>query len=131
MHDGDFNLLIGPAQGDNVAVPYGIAGVVSITGFVNITTPAVGLATVCDPWLFICYPTPVEVDRILGERSHTDFGFNVGGGVSIRLTDTARFYTEVRYIHTGGPRLNDSTGVSRTADGNYFPITFGFRFLGN
>jgi hypothetical protein len=131
MHGGVFNLVIGPPQGDRVAVPYGLGGIGVFHRIVNITTPAVGLATVCDPWLFICYPTPVEVDQIIGERSNTAFGFNVGGGVSIRITDTARFYTEVRYIHTNGPSFNDATGASRTADGNYFPITFGFRFLGN
>jgi opacity protein-like surface antigen len=131
MHGGLFNLVIGPPQGDNVAVPYGIGGIGVFHRIVNITTPAVGLATVCDPWLYICYPTPVEVDQIIGERSHTDFGFNVGGGVSFRMGDTARFYAEVRYIHTNGPSINDATGASRTADGNYFPFTFGFRFLGN
>jgi len=62
-----------------------------------------------DPGLFICYPTPVE-DQTIGERSHADFGFNVGGGVSFTVTDTARFYAEVRYIHTNTPTFNDSTG---------------------
>jgi opacity protein-like surface antigen len=131
MHGGLFNLVIGPPQGDKIAVPYGIGGIGVFHRIVNITTPAIGLATVCDPWLYICYPTPVEVDQIIGERSHTDFGFNVGGGVSFRMGDTARFYAEVRYIHTNGPTINDATGASRTADGNYFPVTFGFRFLGN
>jgi len=131
MHGGLFNLVVGPPQGDKVAVAYGLGGIGFFHRIVNITTPAVGLATVCDPWLFICYPTPVEVDQIIGERSATDFGFNVGGGVSFRMSDTARFYAEVRYIHTNGPTFNDATGASRTADGNYFPITFGFRFLGN
>ncbi len=128
MHDADFNVVIGPPQGDSAAVPYGIAGVGVYHRIVNLTTPAVGLATVCNPWYYVCYPTPVEVDRIIGERSHTGFGFNVGGGVSIRVSDTARFYTEVRYIHTNGPTFNDSTGAERKADGNFFPITFGFRF---
>ena len=128
MHDADFNLLIGPPQGDRVAVPYAIAGMGVYHRIVNISTPAVGLATVCNPWYYVCYPTPVEVDRIIGERSHTGFGFNVGGGVSVRMTDTASFYTEIRYIHTSGPKVNDLTGAERTADGNFFPITFGFRF---
>ena len=63
-----------------------------------------------DPGLFICDPTPVEVDQTIGERSHTDFGFNEGGGVSFTVTDTARFHAEVRYIHTNDPTFNDSTG---------------------
>jgi opacity protein-like surface antigen len=128
MHDGDFNLLIGPPLKEGkVAAPYGIVGIGIYHRTVNITTPSVGLATVCDPWLFICYPTPVPVDQIVGERSNTAFGFNVGAGVSLRMTNTAKFYAEFRYIHTNGPTFNDASGVSRTANGSYFPFTFGIR----
>lgn len=128
MHDGDFNLLIGPAIGSKAAVPYGIVGIGVYHQIVNLTTPAIGVGTVCDPWYYICYPTPVAIDQIVGERSNTAFGFNLGGGVSVRVTDTTKFYAEVRYIHTNGPTVNDPSGVSRTANGNYFPFTFGFRF---
>jgi opacity protein-like surface antigen len=128
MHDGDFNLLIGPPLKDRAAAPYGLVGAGVYHRTVNITTPALGLATVCDPWLLICYPTPVAVDQIVGERSSNDFGFNVGGGVSVRVTDSTKFYAEIRYIHTYGPSFTDGTGVSRSANGNYFPFTFGLRF---
>jgi len=128
MHDADFNLLIGPPLKDKAAVPYGIIGGGIYHQIVNVTTPAVGLATVCDPWLYICYPTPVAVDKIVGERSNTSFGFNLGGGVSVRVTDTTKFYAEIRYIHTNGPSFTNAAGTSVTANGNYFPFTFGFRF---
>jgi opacity protein-like surface antigen len=129
MHDGDFNLLIGPSLTNRAAAPYGLVGVGIYHRSVNISTPAVGLGTVCDPWLLICYPTPVPVDRIVGERSTNDFGFNIGGGVSAKLGGSASFYAEVRYIHTNGPSFTDAGGVSRAANGNYFPITFGVRFF--
>jgi opacity protein-like surface antigen len=128
MHDGDFNLLVGPALGNRKAAGYGIVGVGVYHRTVNITTPAIGVATVCDPWLFVCFPTPVAVDKIVGERGSTEFGFNLGAGVSARMSPTAKFFAEIRYIHTNGPSFTDATGVSRTANGNYFPVTFGVRF---
>ena len=59
MHDADFNHQI-----------------------VNVTTPSVGLATVCDPWIYVCYPVAVPVTQIIGERSNTAFGWNLGSGVT-------------------------------------------------
>jgi opacity protein-like surface antigen len=109
-------------------VPYGIVGVGYYHRTVNVTTPAVGLATVCDPWLYICYPTPVAVDKIVGERGSNEFGFNLGAGVSVRVTDGTKFYAEIRYIHTNGPSFTNAAGTSITANGNYIPFTFGFRF---
>lgn len=128
IHDGDFNLVFGPALKDRPATGYGLIGAGVYHQTVSLTTPSVGLATVCDPWLYICFPTPVPVEQIVGDRSNTAFGLNFGGGVSVRVTDSTNFYTEIRYIHTYGPSFNDSTGAERTANGNYFPVTFGFRF---
>ena len=127
MHDADFNLLIGPSLKGKAAVPYAIVGGGIYHQIVNVTTPAVGLATVCNPWYFVCYPVPVAVDKIVGERSNTSFGFNLGAGVSARVNAPTKFYAEIRYIHTNKPSFTDASGVSRTANGNYFPITFGFR----
>ncbi len=128
MHDGDFNVLVGPSRKDQAVAPYGIVGVGVYHRIVNVTTPAVGIGTVCDPWLFICYPTPVAVDQIIGERTNTEFGFNVGGGVTLRVTELTKFYAEFRYIWTNGPSFTDAAGASRTANGHYFPFTFGFKF---
>jgi opacity protein-like surface antigen len=129
MNDLDFNAIIGPALGDKVAVPYGIVGAGVYHQNVNVTSPAVGVGTACDPWLFICYPVAVPVTQIVGQRSNTSFGFNLGGGVTFKVTDTARFYAEFRYIHTNGPTFTLPSGSSQTANGNYFPITFGFRLF--
>jgi opacity protein-like surface antigen len=128
MHDADFNLLLGPALKDKAAVPYAIVGAGVYHQIVNVTTPSVGLATVCDPWIYVCYPVAVPVTQIIGERSNTAFGWNLGGGVTARVNETTKFYAEIRYIHTNGPTFTDPAGVSRTANGNYFPFTFGFRF---
>ena len=128
LHDGDFNLLIGQAQKDKAAVPYGIVGLGVYHQIVNVTTPSIGVGTVCDPWLLICYPTAVPVDQIIGERTNTAFGYNLGAGVSFRMTDTSKFYAEIRYVHTYGPSFTTPAGASVKANGNYFPFVFGFRF---
>ena len=127
LHDGDFNLLIGPPQKDKPAVPYAIVGAGVYHQIVNVTTPSVGVATVCDPWLFICYPTAVPVTQIVGQRSNTAFGYNLGAGVSFRINDTSKFYAEIRYVHINGPSFTTPAGVNVAANGNYFPFMFGFR----
>jgi opacity protein-like surface antigen len=128
VHDFSVNLLVGPPLRNKRAVPYGLIGGGVFHQSVNVTTPAIGLGTVCNPWYYICYPTPVEVDQIIGERGHTGFGWNFGGGVTMRVTDRTKFYAEIKYIHVYGPSFTDATGVERTANGNYFPFTFGLRF---
>src|SRR5215831_1695454 len=56
---------------------------------VNITTPGVGYTTICDPWWYVCYPTLVPVDQIVGERSSNDFGMDFGGGVNFKVAEHA------------------------------------------
>jgi hypothetical protein len=125
MHDGDFSLLLSTG-GDSAAKGYAIVGGGVYHQIINVTTPSVGLATVCDPWIYICYPVPVEVDRIIGERTSTDIGINIGGGVTFKIGETAKFFAEFRYIHTYGPEITRG-GSTVKANGNYFPVTFGFR----
>jgi opacity protein-like surface antigen len=102
---------------------------------VNVTTPGVGYTTICDPYWYVCYPTLVAVDQVVGSRSSTDFGMNFGGGVNYKLTDSASIYFEVRYHYVWGPTIeptvNPLTGAQigkQTANGQFLPITVGFRF---
>lgn len=128
-HAVEFNGIFGPALHDRKAAPYGIAGLGYYHEIVNVTTPAVGYGTVCDPWIYICYPALVPIDQILGQRTANDFGINLGGGIAIKMTDSAQFYTEVKYVHTYGPTITNAvTGASVKANGNYIPWTFGIRF---
>jgi hypothetical protein len=127
MHEGDFNVVLKKPMKDSKAAPYALAGLGVYHDIINVTTPAVGSATVCDPWLLICYPTLVPVDRIIGERSNTAFGFDFGGGVNVKA-GSGIFYAEVRYIHTYGPSFTNGAGTTIKANGNYFPFTFGFKF---
>ena len=73
--------------------PYGLVGMGVYYRPIQVTTPAVGyIPGYCDPWWYICYPGGfVPVDKIVGERSSTDFGMDFGG-------------CRRRYPLPGGPR---------------------------
>ena len=55
-------------------------------------------------------PSRVEVDRVIGDRSTWDPGVDVGGGVAIRLGQSAAFYIEARWHYTWGPTFTSLDG---------------------
>jgi hypothetical protein len=108
--------------------PYGLGGGGMYHRTVSLTTPDVGYTTYCDPYWFICYPTPIEVDRVIGDRSSWDPGVNLGAGVAIRLGEAAAFYIESRWHYTWGPKVTGPDGIEQRVIGQFFPVTFGFKF---
>lgn len=87
----------------------------------------VGLVPYCDPWLYFCYSEPVAIEQVLGARSKTDFGLNVGVGVSLRLLGgPIRLYAEGRYHYIFGGNIDTPAGP-RAADGQYLPLVLGLR----
>ena len=127
MHYINFNGILKPS-GDSLVKPYAIGGVGAYYRSVSLTTPDVGFTTWCDPYWYVCYPTLVEIDTVIGDRSSWDPGINIGGGVSFALGESALFYVEARWHYMWGPEFTDGDGVSQKANGQYFPVTFGFRF---
>jgi hypothetical protein len=116
--------------------PYGLTGMGVYYRPVKVTSPAVGFAPgYCDPFWYVCYPGGfVEVDKIIGERSSTDFGMVFGGGVNFGPA-----FTELRYHYIWGPTVPESPTVNplitggetisdRKANGQYLAWTFGLRF---
>jgi hypothetical protein len=136
MHQGTFNAISRFGASDSKIRPFVIGGVGVYNRVVQLTSPGTGLVTVCDPWWYVCYPVAVPVTNILGERSSTDFGINVGGGFGFRLGDHAEAYFEARYHYIWGPKASSLVpgGIlppgteDRNANGQYFPVTFGIRF---
>jgi len=134
MHYGDVNVLFHPNVASK-AKPYVLAGLGVYYRPVNVTSPGVGYTTICDPYWYVCYPTLVPVDQVVGSRSSTDFGMNFGGGVNYKLTDSSSIYFEVRYHYVWGPSIeptvNPLTGQQTgklSANGQFLPVTVGFRF---
>ena len=71
----------------------------------------------------------------MGSRGGWDFGFNVGAGVALPIGEGLQFYIETRYHQVWGPEFVPPAGVpapsttaTQKADGQYLPLTFGFRF---
>jgi hypothetical protein len=114
--------------GDSLVKAYAIGGTGMYYRSVSLTSPDVGFTTYCDPYWYVCYPTLTEIDRVIGDRSSWDPGVNVGGGVTIGLGSEAVFYVETRWHYMWGPEVIDGDGVARNANGQYLPVTFGFRF---
>src|SRR5262245_11151474 len=133
MQYGDANVLFHPSVSSR-AKPYVLAGLGVYYRPVTISTPSVGYTTICDPYWYVCYPTLVPVETVVGKRSSTDFGMNFGGGVNFKMTDTASIYFEVRYHYIWGPEVgpvvNPLSGAQAAtkANGQFLPITVGFRF---
>lgn len=133
MHDVTFNAVLKPRMTTGRAAPYAIVGPGVYHRTVNVTTPAVGYTTVCDPFWYVCYPVAVSVDKILGTRSSTDFGMNFGGGASFKINDRASVYFEVRYLYIWGPTFDipavgTTAAKSVRANGQAVPFVFGVRF---
>ena len=133
MHVGTVDLVYKMASSNSSVGGYALGGAGIYHRMVQLTSPSVGYTTFCDPYWYVCYPTLVSVDQILGDRSSNDFGINVGGGLT--FGSETQFFVEARYHYVYGKKFTPDvvTGSSACADGcstsgSYFPITFGFRF---
>ena len=139
MQYGAANLVLSP-QVSGRTKPYVLTGLGVYYRPVTISTPAIGYTTICDPYWYVCYPAAVPVEQVVGSRSTTDFGMNFGGGLTFKIADTAQMFFEVRYHYIWGPEINQANvptqpiaGVppptgSLKANGQFLPITVGFRF---
>lgn len=128
MHTGTFNLVVRSNSGGAVN-GYLLAGPGIYHRLVQLTSPSVGVITVCDPYWLVCYPAAVETDQILGDRSSNDFGVNFGGGITFGRE--AKFYMEFRYHYVWGPKIAPVVGDGSTtysSNAQFMPLTFGFRF---
>jgi hypothetical protein len=99
-----------------------LAGVGLYRRSVALTTSGAGFVTVCDPWWFVCDPQPAPVERVVGSRSTTDFGVNVGAGLTAGM-----FFAEIRYHYMWGPTFTTPSG-SQKATGKFLPLTVGVNF---
>jgi Outer membrane protein beta-barrel domain len=138
MHIGTFDLVYKIQKPDSFVNGYVLGGGGIYHRIVQITTPSVGYTTFCDPYWYVCYPTLVSVDQIVGDRSSNDFGINLGGGIT--FGHEAKFYIETRYHYVWGQTINQPTATPAAAAGTgncasgcttnaaYFPLTFGVRW---
>jgi len=127
MHIVDANLVFRPRQG--AVSPYVLGGGGLYYRRVTLSSTSTELVQICYPEWFICSPTGVAVSDIVGTRTSSDFGIDLGGGIDFKLgRDAAVLFVEARWHYVWGPKFTASDGSSEKANGNYFPITFGVRF---
>jgi hypothetical protein len=129
INAGVFDIVGRTHHTDQMVNGYFLGGVGVYHRAIQLTSPAVGYTTICDPYWLICYPAAVSVDNILGERGSTDFGINFGGGVT--FGHEAKFYVEMRYTYVWGPTVTIPTGATTTSTSTnmqYFPLIFGVKF---
>lgn len=127
VHNLDLNGVYKPAT-DGPIGGYLLGGFGAYYRTINLTTPGTGYTTICDPWWYVCYPTLVPVDYIIGSKYAWNIGFDVGGGVTYRVGEYAEVYAEARYHYILGNQYTLPNGNRVKANGQYFPITFGLRF---
>ncbi len=92
---------------------------------VSLQSAAQGAVIWCDPATYVCHDVPTDLANILGSRSSNDFGINLGAGVSFRAAEHWRLFIEARWHYIWGPTVQ---GTTQKANGQYIPVTFGFRF---
>ena len=126
MHAFIGNIAYKNMSNDRLVGGYVLGGMGLYHRIVQITSPAVGFTTFCDPYWYVCYPAAVSVDNILGDRSSNDFGINFGGGIA--FGGDAKFYVEARYHYIWGKDITGPGGATLSTKAQYFPLTFGVRF---
>jgi hypothetical protein len=133
INAGVFDIVARSHNTDHIANGYVLGGLGVYHRSLQLTSPAVGYTTFCDPYWLVCYPAAVSVDNILGERSSTDFGINFGGGVT--FGHEAKFYIETRYTYVWGPTVSVPSNLpsgqapsSTSTNMTYFPLVFGVKF---
>jgi hypothetical protein len=136
IHSLTFNAVYTAPKGDSKVGGYGLGGLGYYHRTVQLTSPAVGYGTFCDPYWYVCYPTLVPIDNILVDRSSNDFGINFGGGITFG-GEAAKFYVEIRYHYVWGPEVQAQGPVvsggpcqaeACSTNASYLPITFGVRW---
>jgi hypothetical protein len=135
MHVGTFDVVYNMKSQQHPFGGYVLGGGGIYHRIIQVTSPSVGYTTICDPYWYVCYPTAVSVDTIIGDRSSNDFGINFGGGVT--FGHDVKFYVESRYHYVWGPEITPQVNPLGTAapcsggcttNAAYFPLTFGARW---
>ena len=126
MHFIDFNSVF-KTPGNAKFGAYGIAGGGFYYRSISLTTPDVGYTTYCDPYWYVCYPTVVSIDQVMGTAARgTRHRLRRGRHVPAQHLDIL-LRGDALALHVG-PSFVDGQGIDQKANGWYFPLTFGFRF---
>jgi opacity protein-like surface antigen len=85
----------------------------------SLTQPATFSTIFCDPFFGFCYPAVAQGNQVVASFSTYKGGFQVGGGLEIRVGHRMKAFAEARY--------NDMF-TTRGPDLTFVPVTFGIRW---
>ena len=100
------NAVWSPRLGDSTGF-YAVGGIGAYRLEETLSEPGYYTGIVCDPWLWWCDPGVVPGDVILDSESATEFGFNLGVGITFEVGLHSEVYLEVRYHHIGTPETTE------------------------
>jgi opacity protein-like surface antigen len=129
MDAGTASIRFTPARQARRVKAYALCGAGVYYRKVTLTSVGAGLATVCNPWWFVCSGQAVTLDTVTGRRNSVGVGVSVGGGIAIAVNEDVTAFVEARFhdILTGPSFVTPGAGAI-TATGQYLPITIGVRF---
>jgi opacity protein-like surface antigen len=106
---------------------YALGGVNFSNKYSAATEPQAVSGCYWDPWWgYVCGSG--VADAIIADRSEWEFGFNVGGGVSMDVGRGARLFLEAVYTSIGGSTVTSGGTTQKSKSVGYVPIYFGVRF---
>ena len=131
VHQLDFNLVANLTPGGSAVRPYIVVGPGMYHRSVEITE-YVGNGVICDPYWYVCgtYPVTTWSDHAAAGTSASTSAAASGSASASRPSSTSRS----RYHYVAGPEFQTATpiagaaGTGGSANGTYYPLTFGFRF---
>jgi len=95
-----------PRLGDSAGF-YAVAGIGAYRLEGTLSGPGDYAGIGCDPWLWWCDPGMVPGDAIPASESTTEFGFNLGVGISFEVGLSSEIYLEARYHRIDTPETTE------------------------
>ena len=112
---------------DNKLRGYVLAGVNFSNKYAALTEPAVYSGCYWDPWWgYVCGSG--VADEVVANQNVWEFGYNVGGGVSMDMGRGASLFLEAVYTNIGGSSVDTPSGSKTSKSLGYVPIYLGVRF---
>jgi opacity protein-like surface antigen len=100
------NAVWSPRLGDSAGF-YAVGGVGAYRLEGTLSQPGTYSGVGCDPWLWWCSSGMVPGDLVAADESTTEFGINLGVGVTFEVGLSSEVYLELRYHRIDTPEATE------------------------